>query len=319
MKFKFIPVLAAVISWTATTFHAAEALQIAVVPKNITNDYWRTLHAGAIKAQADLAAEGIAVNILWEGVSREDQLEEQKEIVRRFVGGKVDGIVLGPMKAGALVSAAEEAVAAKIPVVIVDAPLNSDLAVSTIATNNYKAGLLAGRRMADTLGGKGKVLLLRYVKDHSSTQPRESGFLDALKKFPGIEVIATERAPGASAEQARLLAKAQLDLHGAELQGAFAPNLTTTTGLLAALRESGLAGKISFVGFDSNPAQLEALKKGEMNSMIVQQPFMMGYLGVRTVVDVIRGKTVAKEVDTEARLVTRENLDTPEIQKLLNP
>ncbi len=319
MKIKFISLLALFLSLAAASSLAAEALLIAVIPKSTDNDYWRTVHAGALKAQADLIAEGIPVTVLWEGTQREDQLEEQKNIIARFVTRKVSGIVLAPMQAAALVPPAEHAVAAKIPVVIIDSPLNSELAASTVATNNYKGGMLAGRRMADVLGGKGKVAMLRFVKGHSSTQPRESGFLDAIKKYPNIQVISSDQQAGATAEDARLAAKALLERIGAEVQGIFTPNLTSTAGMLAALREAGLAGKISFVGFDSSAAQIEALRKGEMSGMIVQQPFMMGYLGVRTAVDVIHGKTVAKEVDTEVKLVTKENLDTPEIHKLLNP
>jgi len=223
------------------------------------------------------------------------------------------------MQAAALVQAAEAAVAARIPVVVIDSPLNSDRAVSTVATNNYKGGLLAGRCLADTLGGKGKVVLLRYLKGHSSTQPRESGFLDALKKFPNIQVISADQQSGATSEQARQAGVALLDRFGAEVQGIFASNLTATEGMLAALREKGQAGKISLVGFDSSAGLVDALRRGEMNGLVVQQPFMMGYLGVRTVVAAIRGQAVLKEVDTEVKLVTTANLETPEIQKLLNP
>lgn len=319
MKNRLLAALVAILSLVAGRAGAAEVLQIAVIPKSASNPYWDTIRAGAMKAQADLTAEGIAVNVLWEGTQREDQIEEQKGIIARFVARKVDGIVLAPIQAAALVKPTEEAIAAKIPVVIIDSPLNSNQTASTVATNNYKGGLLAGRCLADSLGGKGKVALLRYIKGHSSTQPRESGFLDALKKYPAIQVISSDQQSGATPEQARQAGRALLDRLGAEVQGIFASNLTATEGMLAALRDTGRAGKVSLVGFDSSAELTDALRKGEMNGMVVQQPFMMGYLGVRTVVNAIRGQPVAKEVDTDVKLVTRANLDTPEIQKLLNP
>jgi len=298
---------------------AAEKLQIAVVPKSIGNEYWETVRAGAMQARADLAADGVSVEILWQGTEREDQIDEQKKIVAGFVASKVSAMVLAPMHSQALVSSVEQAGAAAIPVVIIDSPLASDKAASTVATNNYKAGLMAGRRLAETINGKGKVILLRFLKGHGSTQPRESGFLDALKKFPEIQVVSSDHQAGATADEAAMAAKELLEKYGSDLQGIFTPNLTSTAGMLAALREKGLAGKISFVGFDSSEAQVDAIRKGEMSGEVVQQPFMMGYLGVRTAVSLIQGKPVDREVDTDTKVVTRENLDTAEIRKLLNP
>ena len=119
--------------------------------------------------------------------------------------------------------------------------------------------------------------------------------------------------PGAGQKAAKKL----LDKYGADLKGAFAPNLISATGLLHALREAGLAGKVVLVGFDASVEHIDALRKGDMQGFVVQQPFMMGYTGVRTAVAALQGKTVEKEVYTETKLVTKENLDTPEIQQLL--
>lgn len=310
-----LSLLLAFASWAA----AADALQIAVIPKTISNDYWLTVRDGALKAKADLATEGVAVEILWQGTEREDQIDTQKKLVADFVAKKVSAIVLAPMQSQALVSSVDAAVAASIPVVVIDSPLASDKAVSTVATNNYKAGMLAGRRVGDSLGGKGKVILLRFMKGHGSTQPRESGFLDAIKKYPGIQVVSSDHFSGATIEEATKSAKEILAQFGSDAQGIFASNLIATSGMLAALRETGQAGKVTFVGFDSSEAQVAAVRSGDMTGEVVQQPFMMGYLGVRTAVSVTQGKPVDKEVDTDTKLVTKDNLDTPEIQKLLNP
>jgi ribose transport system substrate-binding protein len=156
------------------------------------------------------------------------------------------------------------------------------------------------------------------MKGHGSTQPRESGFLDAIKAAPGVTVVSADLHSGATNEEAVKNAKALLE-RSTDLQGIFASNLVATEGMLTALRENGLAGKVAFVGFDSSDMMVDALRKGEMAGFAVQQPFMMGYLGVKTAVAVIQGKPVDKEVDTDVKIVTKENLDTPEVKKLLNP
>jgi ribose transport system substrate-binding protein len=104
-----------------------------------------------------------------------------------------------------------------------------------------------------------------------------------------------------------------------EADGVFAPNESSTFGMLLALRQSNLAGKIKFVGFDTSPPLIEALEKGEIDALVAQDPTKMGYEGVKTLVAAIRGKQVPKTIDTGVRLITRENLNTPEIKKLLGP
>jgi ribose transport system substrate-binding protein len=298
---------------------AAEPLKIAVIPKSTDNVYWQAVRSGALKAAAELKGEGTDVSILWQGTDREDQVDAQKTIMATFVGQKVNGIVLAPLHPQALVSSVEQADAAKIPVVVIDSPLASQLPKATVATNNYKAGGLAARKLAEAIGAKGNVALFRYMKGHSSTLPRESGFLDGLKKYPGIHVVSSDLYAGATEQENAAHAKELIEKTGADLQGVFASNLYATLGMIGALRDAGKAGKIAFVGFDSNDVIIDAVRKGDMAGVAVQQPFMMGYLGVRTVVQVIQGKSVDHDVDTDVKLVTKENLDTPEVQQLLNP
>jgi ribose transport system substrate-binding protein len=297
---------------------AVEPLKIAVVPKSKDSIYWQAVRAGAMKAATELQSEGIPVTVIWDGTSREDDIDGQIALLAGFVTQKVNGIVLAPLHAQAIVPAVEQATAAKIPIVVIDSPIASPLPKATVATNNYKAGSLAGRRLAEVLGGKGNVALFRYMKGHGSTQPRESGFLDALKKYPNIHVVSSDIQAGATAEEQTAHAK-ELLAKNDDLQGVFGSNLYATLGMLTALRDAGKAGKIAFVGFDASDPIIEAVRKGEMAGVAVQQPFMMGYLGVRTVVQAISGKPVDREVDTDVKIVTKENLDTAEVQALLNP
>lgn len=301
------------------TAFAAQPLNVAVIPKAKDSAYWDIVKGGVMKAKADLETQGVTVNIIWDGPAREDQTQEQKQLVDSYVTKKVDAIVLAPSHAQVLSPAVDQAKAAGIPVVVIDSLIGTDSQVATVATNNYKAGMLAGRRLAETLNGKGNVALFRFVKGHGSTQPREAGFLDALKRFPDIKVVSSDISSGATKEDAQKNGAVLLQKYGADLQGVFAPNMPSTEGMLAALREAKLAGKISFVGFDGTDELVDAVRKGEIAGLTVQQPFKMGYVGVTTAVAAAQHKAVQKEVDTEVMMVTKDNLETPEVKKLLNP
>ena len=209
---------------------------------------------------------------------------------------------------------------AKIPVVIIDSALDGDAGkdfVSFVATDNYKGGQMAGDELAKLLDNKGKVVLLRYAEGSASTEQREAGFLDAIKKHPDLDVILQNRFAGATVDTAKTAALNVIDTVK-QADGVFTPNESSTLGMLLAMRESGIAGKAKFVGFDASVPLVEALRKNELQALVSQDPFHMGYVGVKTVVEHIRGQKVDPRIDTGVHLITPENLNTPEITKLLN-
>jgi ribose transport system substrate-binding protein len=292
---------------------------IAVIPKGTTHEFWKSVHAGANRAGQEFGVE-----IIWKGPLKEDDREAQIKVVEDFITRGVSGIVLAPLDDTALRAPVANAVKSGIPVVIIDSGLKSDDFISFVATDNYKGGTLAGEHLAKLLGGKGKVILLRYQEGSASTTEREQGFLDAIAKFPEIEVKSSNQFGGATVETAfqaseNLLASFKNRDGSLTIQGIFCPNLSTAFGMLRALQEGGFAGKVKFVGFDSTEKFLEALKNGEMDALILQNPMLMGYLGVKTMVEHLQGKPVEKRIDTGVYLVTKENMDTPEIKELLNP
>jgi ribose transport system substrate-binding protein len=252
---------------------------------------------------------------------REDDREQQVQVVENFMVRRVSGIVLAPLDARALVEPTEMAVRAGIPVVIIDSGLDSKLPVSTVSTDNYKGGALGARRLAGLLGGQGKVILLRVLAGSTSTEQREAGFLDTItQEFPGIEVISSDQHAGATRDTAYRAAQNLLNRFGREVDGVFAPNESSATGMLLALRDAGLAGgKVKFVGFDSGTQTVEALASGDLQGLVLQNPFKMGYLGVTTMVANLQGKTVPKSIDTGCELATKENMDDPAVAELLNP
>jgi len=300
---------------------SAQTYEIAVIPKGTTHEFWKSIHAGARAAALELKAEGVTANIIWKGPLREDDREQQVQVVENFTGRRVNGIVLAPLDARALVAPTEAAVRAGIPVVIIDSALNSTAPVSTVSTDNYKGGVLGARRLGEVLGGKGKAILVRVLAGSASTEQREAGFLDTMaKEFPAIQIISSDQHAGATRDTAYRTAQNLLNRFGREVTGIFAPNESSATGMLLALKDAGLAaGKIKFVGFDSGTQINAALRAGDLQGIVVQNPFRMGYLGVKTMVASLRGQHVDLVIDTGCVLITRETMDEPAMADLLNP
>ena len=298
----------------------AQPYQIAIIPKSTTNEYWNIIHAGALKAQQELKAQGVEINLLWVGPPTEDDIVRQQQIVKEMVEKHVSGIVISPGDVRALVAPVEAAVQAKIPVIIIDSGLQSVKQLSFIATDNYKGGVLCARRLGTVLEGKGKVILFRFKKGAAGTDARETGFLDTLKnQYAGIQVISSDQYAGGTYESAEKNATELLKRMGQDANGVFASNEIAATGMIAALRATGFAKKIKFVGFDASSHTLEALKAGDMHGFVVQNPMQMGYLGVKTLVAALKGETVERQIDTGCVMVTLDNIEKPAIADLVNP
>lgn len=302
-----------------STSAAGGTLQIAVIPKGTSHEYWKSIHAGALKAQEDLGKAGIPINILWKGTESEGDRNGQVNIVETFITQKVSGIVLAPLDNQALVTPVQDAVTHKIPIVIIDSSLKSSVYSSFCATDNEKGGELAGVEMGKLLNGKGRVIVLNYAQGSASTEARETGFLTAIKKYPGITVLSSNQYGGPTTDTANKTSQNLLARYGTQTDGVFASNETNTRGMRLALKDANLLGKVKFVGFDASPDLVAALKAGEIQGIIVQNPFKMGDLGVTTLVDVIKGKTVPKNIDTGVALVTADNMNQPAMQEYLNP
>jgi len=297
--------------------------RIAVIPKGTTHVFWKSIHAGAVKAEQELKQLG--VEVIWKGPLKEDDREEQIKVVEGFITRGVSGIVLAPLDDVALLGPVKEAVNYGIPVVIIDSGLKSEDYVSFVATDNYIGGRKGGERLAEILGGKGKVVLLRYQEGSASTANRERGFLDVLKeKYPDIEVVSSNQYGGPTTESAygaseSLLEPLRRPDGGLTIDGIFCPNESTTFGMLRALQSSGLAGKVKYVGFDSSERLVQALQKGEIHGLVLQDPINMGYLGVKTIVRHLRGEEVDKRIDTGSEVATPENMNDPKMKNLLEP
>ncbi|MBI1353389.1 MAG: substrate-binding domain-containing protein [Acidobacteria bacterium] len=289
-------------------------LTIAVIPMGTTHEHWKAIHAGAVKAGRELGVE-----IVWKGPQKEDDREQQIAVVEDMVARQVDGIVLAPLDRAGLRQVVREAKAAGIPTVCVDSGLEGDDHVSLVATDNYDGGVAGAKRLAEILDGKGKIIMMRAMVGVESTGAREQGFLDEIRKFPEIEILSDNQYGGVTVESGYQMAENLLNRFRGDVTGIFTPNESTTFGMLRALTDAGLTGKVKFVGFDTSDKLIQALEAGDIQGLVLQNPFKMGEEGVRTIVDKIKGQSVPNRVDTGIAVATPENRNDPEVAKLLRP
>src|SRR5260221_12875820 len=283
---------------------------IAVIPKGLAHFYWQAVRAGA-KA----ACDEFGYEMLWNGPERETDRERQIEIVEDYMVQKVDGIVLAPLDRKTMVPTLDKLAEAKIPVAIVDSGIDSDKYGCFAATDNYQGGVLAARRMGKILDGKGKIVVVKYVQGSGSTTDRENGFIDTItKEFPGINIVDTKH--GQDTVETALSATEDLLTKNQDLQGLFACNVSTAVGAFQAL-QSQKRTEVKMVGFDAEKALIDGLNAGKIDSLVVQNPFKMGYEGVKAIVMTIKGQPVPKKIDTGGTLITKDNQDDPAIKELL--
>jgi len=290
-----------------------DVLRMAIVPKGSNHEFWLTVQKGARVAEAEMQARGLPVRVLWESPPGEDDRDQQILIVENFIADAVDGLILAPIDARALVAPVELAAQVGIPTIVIDSPLDSPLPISTIGTNNYAAGQLAAREMGRILGESGRVGILRYQAGSSSTRQRENGFLETLRQeFPGISVISEDIQAGPTKDTAFVAGQTLLSRVGPRLNGIFTPNESTTAGMLLALAESPHErDQIQLVGFDTNNFLLRALKEGQIQALIVQDPYRMGYEAVYFLFEHLRGGEVPPRRDTGVQRLTRDDLSSP--------
>lgn len=286
---------------------------IAVIPKGTSHLFWVSVQAGALSAGKEFN-----VDIEWNGPAAETDYTRQIQIVDSYIARHVDGMVLAAGEKKALVAPMERAIAAGIPVTIFDSGLESDKYMTFLATNNYEGGQMAARTLAKLLNEKGKVAMVAHEPGSQSTMDRERGFEEAIKQsFPGIQIVATQF--GHSDRSKAMGATENILTAHPELDGIFASSEPSSVGASQALKSRKLGGKVKLVAFDSSDGLIEDLQAGVIDAMVVQDPFRMGHDAVKTIVDKWNGNTPPKRIDLSARVVTKADLEKPEIKELLYP
>ena len=291
-------------------------LRIAVIPKGTSHQFWRSVHAGAEAAAKELGD----VEILWKGPETEADTSGQIAVVKNFITNRVDGIVLAPNHSQSLMDVVSEANAENIPVVIFDSGLGKGpKIVSYVATDNHRGGVLAGKCLAEAIGHRGKVILLRYNPGSESTEQREVGFLEAMAEEKGIEVLSSDQYAGTKTEEALAKATQLLNKYRDQVNGIFAVCEPNCNGVLEALAQTGLASKVKFVAFDPSDTLIRGMSENTVAGIMLQDPFEMGRQSVLALTKHLRKETVEPVISTGEYVATPDNQSKPPFDRLLRP
>lgn len=297
---------------TASTQPGQKTIEIAVIPKSFSHQFWLTVKAGA-----DQAGKELGVKIVWQGTAKETEIEQQINIVQDMINRGVSAIVLAASDANALIGIVETAINKGIPVITIDSGVNSDKPLSFVATDNVAGAKIAADTLAKLIGEQGEVGLIPFVAGAATSEMRERGFKEGIAHYPNIKLVSTLYSDSNVAKAMDVTNDMLTSFPN--IKGIFAANESSAVGCAQAIRSKGKVGQVKIVAFDAAEEEIQALKEGVIQALIVQNPFKMGYLGVKSAYDAIQGKPIEKRIDTGVTVVTSENLNDPEIQKLLNP
>lgn len=290
------------VALTASSCHRTSQRRIAVIPKSTSHEFWVAAHEGALKAGREFNVE-----ILWNGAAQETDYSRQIQIVDSMIAQHVDGIALAAAERKALVGPVDRALADGIPVTIFDSGLDSNSYTSYVATDNVEGGRLAAHTLAHLVKERGDVAILMHVPGSQSSMDREKGFKEVIdEEYPGIRIVASQygmsdRAKARSAAENILTAQPGL-------AGMFASAEPSSLGAALAIKGRGLAGKVKLVTFDSSDQLRQDLRDGVIDAMIVQDPQLIGYEAVRTLVEKLNGKQPPKRIDLNAKVVRKSDL-----------
>ncbi|MCM2292710.1 ABC transporter substrate-binding protein [Allorhizobium sp. BGMRC 0089] len=292
----------------------ASAGEIAVIVKTVNSTYWQNVQKGAKAAIA--GHKGYTMT--FQGPASESAIADEVNMVENAVNRKVDGIVLAPSDPDALVPAVKKAWEAHIPVVIIDSMLSKSgekYYQSFLSTDNRKAGELAAKALIDKVGKEGKIAVMSYVAGAGSEIGRVGGFTDYIKAHSKLKIVG----PYYSQSQMATALNQTTDVLAAnsDLKGIFGANEPTAIGMARAIKEKGLAGKITAVGFDGNQDLQNFVKDGTLAAIVVQGSYQMGEKGIETLVKVLDKQKVPKDIDTGVVVVTKANIDTPQAKNVL--
>lgn len=291
----------------------APKFTIAVMPKGTKHQFWQ-----AVKSGAEQAGMEENVKVLWQGPANEGNITDQVNLVQTQVTNKVNGIVLAATDSTALVRPLKDAAAKGVKIVTIDSGVTDpEASLCYIATDNVEGGRQAAKALAKEMGEKGDAGLLIFQKGSASSDEREKGFKEEIAKHPGIKLVSMLEANDASKAESTTT---NMLTGNPTITGIFAANEPNGIGAANAVKLKGQAGKIKIVAYDSSDAEIKAIQDGIIQATIVQDPFQMGYKGVKTVLKALRNEKIGEKfINSGMTVVTKDNLSTPEVQKLVNP
>ncbi|WP_165773519.1 substrate-binding domain-containing protein [Zooshikella ganghwensis] len=279
----------------------ASPFKIGVIPKSTETNFWKKVRDGAKKAGEDFNA-----HVVWVGQRHENQTQEG--FIKRMIESElIDAIVIAPNQKYDLQPILQQVKANKIKLVIIDSEIKNIEYDAFIATDNYQAGVDAASYMAKHLNKNSSIAVMRFRKGNASTSAREEGFITQIKKLVNAN-IAFDSYMGPTKGSAYHKSIELIDF--AKIDGVFSPNETMTVGLLKAINKTKNDNTPVIVGFDTNEYLEEGVMQGKLKGLIVQQPFQMGYLGVKTAVDLLKGKQIKKSITLPIKIITARDIPT---------
>ena len=289
-----------------------EKPKIALVLKMNTGYHW-----GTIKQGADTAAREFNVNLYFYAPLQEEDVQVQIDLVNQALDENVDALILAASDYKQLVEVTEKAYNKKIPVILIESLVDTDKIHSYIATDNIEAGRKAGNTLVEIAGTECNVAIMNFIKGTSSADDREKGLLEVIGLYPSINVVAKEYC-FSNLNRAINLTR-EIIANNENLDAIIALNSVSSEGVAQAVEELGLGGKIKIIAFDSTINEIEYLEEGIIHATIIQNPFAMGYLGVKYAVEMLNGNKIESYYTTETKVITKENMYLQENQKLLFP
>jgi ribose transport system substrate-binding protein len=294
---------------------AGKDIKMEIICMGFQHEYWQTVRLGSEKA-----AKEIGIQVPFRGPELETQVDVQIGMFENAMAKKVDGILLAPCDSEALVPLVDRATEQGIVVATFDTDINkTDNRISFIATDNYAAGKLAGQNAGRILGGKGKVGIVGHLAPNQDTRERIGGFVDVIKaEFPGIQLL--EPVYGDGDHQKSLDKATDMMRAHPDLAAIYATNEGGAVGVALALEQAKKVGQVKLIGFDSSEQEIDYLKRGVIEGFVVQNPFQMGYLAVKTLYEHLAGiKQAPARIDTGVLWVDMDNFNDADIQKVLYP
>lgn len=297
-------------SSSKTSSTASEKIYIPVISKGFQHQFWQAVKVGAEKAAAEYKVE-----ITFEGPETEQQVDKQLEMLQVALDKKPKAIGFAALDSQAAIPYLQKAKKANIPVIAFDSGVESDIPLSTAATDNKAAAALAADKMAGLIGNKGEIAVVAHDQTSKTGIDRRIGFVERIEsKYPNIKIVDIQFS--GDHLKATDLAKAIYQAHPS-IKGFFGTNEGAAIGVLNAVKELKQDGKIVVIGFDSGKAQIDAIRSGAMAGAITQNPVGIGYETVKAAVKAIRGETVEKNIDTGFYWYDQSNVDDEEIKAVL--
>ena len=287
-------------------------IHIKVIVKKRDASFWTVVKMGAEAAEKEF---GVTVD--FDGPIDENDIDGQIQMVNEAIYKKVDALVLAASDYTRLVEVAEKAVSEKIPVIIIDSDINSSKMNSFIGTDNIDAGKLLGETMIKKVGESCNIVVMSFIKGAASSDQRDEGLFEVIDSHSKINVLSSVYC-NSDEDIAEQLTK-ELVQQFQNIDAFVCTNAYGTVGVARAINKLGLAGKVKIIGFDSTPEEVSFMEKDVIQSLVIQNPFSMGYLGVKYALDATNAKTFPKIINTDSKVIDQDNMYLPENQKLVFP